>query len=268
MAEFILDSSEVLFLMAAVNTSLILGIDTDRLVPDEQEEQRRLTLIGLEKLQQRGLLTLEDDSYVLVGDLGMMAVTIAYPRLVTLITRDVPAKGQQQFIHYRADPVCVELTMPDAVHYRLAAIPDALSSIERMRTILPVTHAVDSIDAKQTVALQSFLQAKELAEQGKLSQAQTLLLSVGFPETVAQQFIQTLYSPLVGGTIAHLLVNEQTVVDARNIALVYDELVAWLICPSLDEPTVVEIQTVTAREYSRILLSEVNRLLPVAMLVE
>ena len=268
MTEFILDSSEMLFLMAAVNTSLILGIDNDRLVPNEQKQQQLLVRLGMEKLRQRGLLTVQDNTDVLHGDLGMMAVTIAYPRLITLLTRDVPGKGQQQFLHYRSDPVVAELTMPDVMHYRLAPILDSLSSLERMRTILSVTHQTDSVMAKQILKLQLFLQLKELAEPGQVLTAQALLEAEGFSEKGNEKFIQALRSPLLGGTIAHLLVDKQEIVDARNIALVSDTSAAWLIRPLLDAPDLLEIQTITAREYSRVLLTEINSLLPVAALME
>ena len=125
MKEFILDRAEILALMTAVNTSLIMGIDNDRLVPDTQEKQAELAWQGIDSLKQRGLLRVENDTHIVNGDLMMMATAIAFPQVMTFITRDLPGEGQQQFLHYRNDPVNVELTMPTEAKYRLAALPAA-----------------------------------------------------------------------------------------------------------------------------------------------
>jgi hypothetical protein len=260
MKEFILSRAEMLALMAAVNASLIPGIDNDRLIPDTQNEQRELALQGLEQLQQRGLLRVENNTHILNGDLGMMAIALTNPQLITFITRDTPGVGQQQFLHYRADPVNVELTMPTEDSYRLAAIPDAITALARIRQLLPVTFENDLLQVRQTLDQEAFFQVKTLAETEQLDKAAEILQRAGFAAEIARYFIQTLRHPELGGTISFVRVRDQEIIDGRDLALVQDEQIAWLIRQVTPGVSILSIETVNAAEYSTALLDTLNSL--------
>lgn len=260
MKEFILSQAEMLALMAAVKAALIPGIDNDRLIPDAQNEQRELALQGLEQLKQQGLLQVENDTHILNGDLGMMTIALTNPQVITFITRDTPSVGQQQFLHYRADPVHVELTMPTEESYRLAAIPDTITALARVRQILPVTFEDDLLQVRQTLAQDVFFQIKTWAETQQQERALEILQQAGFPLETARRFIQTLYQPELGGTIAFMRIREQQIVDGRNLALVQDQQVAWLIRQVTPGEPVLRIETVNAKMYSTALLDTLNSL--------
>jgi len=261
MKETILNQAEMLALMTAVNTSLIMGIDNERLIPDAQEKQAELAWQGIDSLKQRGLLRLENDTHIVNGDLMMMAAAIAFPQVMTFITRDVPGVGQQQFFHYRTDPVNVELTMPTEVQYRLAALPDAVVALERIRQILPVTFVEETISEQQTIDQELFFQVKTWAEQGEFLQAEEALQANGFADESAAQLVQTIHAPTLGGTIAFMQVEDQEVVDGRNLAMVQDEQAAWLIQQAVPGEPVLSVVTVTAVAYSTALLEALNSLL-------
>ena len=261
MKEFFLNQAEMLALMTAVNSSLILGIDNDRLIPDSQEEQAKLAWQGIESLKQRELLRVENDTHIVDGDLMMMAATIAFPQLITFITRDLPGVGQQQFFHYRTDPVNVELSMPTTEQYRLAALPDAVAALERIRQILPVTLEDAFVSVQQSVDQALFFQIKTWAEQGNHLQAVESLQMNGFSLEAAEQFAQTIHSPQLGGTIAFMQVNDQEIVDGRNLALVQDNRAAWLVQQAVPGEPVLSITTITAVSYSAALLATLNNLL-------
>ncbi len=258
--EFILDQAEMLALMTAVNTSLILGIDNDRLIPDTQNEQRTLALQGIEQLKQRQLLRVENGTNILNGDLGMMATALAYPQVITFITRDLPELGQQQFFHYRVDPVNLELTMPTEEQYRLAAIPNAVTSLARIRQILPVTFEQNQLQAQHTLGQEMFFQVKTLAETGQQTEALAKLQTAGFSVETAQQFTQVLQHPKLGGTIAFMHVRNQQIVDGRNLAMVQNEQIAWLIQQSTPGEPILSIKTVAVKTYSMALLDTLNNL--------
>jgi hypothetical protein len=261
MKEFILNQAEMLALMTAVNTSLIMGIDNERLVPDAQEKQAELAWQGIDSLKKRGLLRLENDTHIINGDLMMMATAIAFPQVMTFITRDLPGEGQQQFFHYRNDPVNVELTMPTEEQYRLAALPDAVAELERIRQILPVAFTEETISVQQTIDQELFFQIKTWTDQGEFARAGEALQANGFSAESAERLIQTIHSPTLGGTIAFMQVDDQEVVDGRNLALVQDEQVAWLMRQAVPGELVLEVVTVTAVSYSTALLKALNSLL-------
>ena len=261
MKEFILDQAEMLALMTAVDTSLIMGIDNDRLVPDSQEKQTELAWQGIDSLKQRGLLRVVDDTYILNGDLMMMGTAIAFPQVMTFITRDLPGEGQQQFFHYRNDPVNVELTMPTLEQYRLAALPDAVAALERIRQILPVPFTEATISVQEAIDQELFFQIKTWTEQGEFDQAKEALQANGFTVEAAEQLVQTIHSPTLGGSIAFMQVADQEVVDGRNLALVQDEQVAWLLYQTVPGEPVLSVTTITAVTYSTALLETLNSLL-------
>jgi hypothetical protein len=260
MVEFIFSRAEMLALMLAVKTSLIPGLDNDRLIPAGQAEQKALTLQGLEILKQCGLLRVEGDTTVLNGDVGLMATALAYPQVITIITRDTPGVGQQQFLHYRYDPVHVELTMPTIEQYRLAALPDAATALARLRQILPVNFEHDSAGIKQKLNQEIFYQIKSLAEGGQQVEATTIVKQEGFSSEEASQLLQTLRHPTLGGTITYLRVRDQQIVDARDLAMVQDTQTAWLIRQVVPGEPILNLETVTAVQYSTALLDTLNSL--------
>jgi hypothetical protein len=180
---------------------------------------------------------------------------------MTFITRDVPGVGQQQFLHYRTDPVNVELTMPTADQYRLAALPDAIIALERIRQILPVSIEDEAISIQQTIEQEVFFQIKSWAENGNQSKAEALLQENGFSAESARQLIKTIRSPMLGGTIAFMEVVDQEIVDGRNLALVQDDEAAWIIQQVVPGETALSVETVTAAAYSATLLETLNSLL-------
>ncbi len=261
MVEFIFSQAEMLALMLAVKTSLIPGLDNDRLVPAGQPEQRALTLQGLERLKERGLLRVDGDATVLNGDVGLMATALAYPQVITIVTRDTPGVGQQQFLHYRYDPVNVELTMPSLEQYRLAALPDAATSLARLRQILPVSFEHDPAGVKQKLNQEIFFQIKNLAEAGQQVEATRLLEQAGFSAEAARLLLQAIHHPDLGGTITFLRVHEQQIVDGRDLAMVQDAQTAWLIRQVVPGEPDLSLETVTAAQYSAALLNTLNNLL-------
>lgn len=261
MKEFFLNQAEMLALMTAVNSSLILGIDNKRLIPDSQEDQAKLAWQGIDSLKQRGLLRVENDTHIINGDLMMMTAAVTFPLVITFITRDVPGVGQQQFLHYRADPVNAELTMPAPDQYRLAALPDAIAALERIRQILPVTLEDEVMAVQQSVDQDTFFQVKTWAEQGERLQAVEALQANGFASEAAERLVQTIRSPQLGGTIAFMRVMDQEIVDGRNLAMVQDDRTAWLVQQIVPGEPVMRVETVTAVTYSSALLETLTGLL-------
>lgn len=261
MDDIILSQAEMLAVMAAVGTSLIPLIDNDRLVPDGQAAQRELTLHGLAALQARGLLRQEAEQMIMDGDLGMIGMALAFPQVVLILARDNPGLGRQQFLQYWYDPVQIELTMPTETQYRLAPLPDLATALERARQILPVSFTDTPAFTAETMPTQPFFAAKTAAEQGNTAAALALFTQAGWAAATAQQFIATLQQPTLGGTLSLLRLVDQEVVDGRDLALVQDDTVAWLIRPQTPGEDRLVIEPVTAVAYSTAIIATLNSLL-------
>ena len=253
-----LEQAEMLGLMAAVQTSLIVGIDNAQLVPNGQKAQQEMALQGLQQLRDKGWLTPstdEDGLELLDANLGMMMPALAYPEMMLLVTRDAPGQPQQQFRYYRANPVQLALEMPAPNQYRLVGILDAVAMLNAARSHLPVTEepttAVDSF----SLPLDAFMAAKDLAEQGNVTDAAAQFEAAGCSATGATTLAQAINQPTVGGTMAFLQFEDQQIVNGRNLVMVRNETAAWMVQPREDNPELLAVQTATPESYSAVLLA-------------
>lgn len=258
MMEYFLSRSEMLGLMAVVGVSLIVGIDNDRLIPSEQTEQRVLSLQGVESLRQKGLIQRNGGVETLNGNLSVMGLVMAFPQLLTIITKDTPGVGQQQFLHYRSDPVNMELTMPTIDQYRLASLADSTAALARVCEILPVAVREDSLRIDNILSQDAFFLAKNQVEADNWVAAHDTLTNAGFTSDLSEPFLNVLHRPLWGGTVAYIRVVDQQANDARNLAIVSDSQVTWLIRQQTSGESDLRIQSVTAEEYLQILITELN----------
>lgn len=260
--EFRLSQADMLALMTIAQTSVLPGLDNNRLIPDEQSRQRELAEQGLENLKEQGYLRLkEDETYILDGNLGAMAITMAYPNVITVVSRDIPGEGRQQFLHYRADPVNFELTMPSETEYRLAAMPDAIVALDRVRRLLPVLNQDITLTASVEISQSDFFRIKTMAEEGQVEAAVQDLQTLGAATDAAQALVTTLQNPELGGTITFFRLNDQVVIDARDIAMVQANNVAWLIQQRTAGQETFVVQTVNAQQYSQAIVNTLTDLL-------
>ncbi|MDJ0756337.1 MAG: hypothetical protein QNJ45_22590 [Ardenticatenaceae bacterium] len=256
---FDLDQAEMLGLMAAVQTTLIVGIDNEHLVPDGEEAQREMALAGLEQLKAKGWLTeSEEEEGLLLFDanLGMMAPALAYPETMVIVTRDEPGKEQRQFLYYRNNPVHLALEIPADNQYRLIAIQDAITMLNEVRSNLPVTEEPEIEIDSFSLPLEAFMTGKNLAEQGNIDEAANHFVSFGCSPTGAKALAEAIRRPTFGGTITFLQLENQEVVDGRNLVVVKNDAAAWMVQPREDNPELLQVQTATPADYSEVLLAD------------
>lgn len=261
LAEFVLSQAEMLALLLTTHASGFFALDNGRLIPFGADARRAMTLAGLDSLEQRGLLTRENGAVVLDGTLGLMAGALAYPAVVSIITRDVPGEGQQQILHYRLDPANVELTMPNEQTYRLAALQDEIAALERVRELLPVLAESAATQVRVELPRDEFLRVKNFAEQRDPRQAERILTERRMLLESAATLVQAIAHPILGGTIAFLRVSDSAVVVGKDMAIVQDAQGAWLIRPSELRTGMLSVEAVNPVEYSTALIQAMQGIL-------
>jgi hypothetical protein len=228
MGGIILARPEFLVLMDAVQAPGVVGMDALELVPQDADEHKALVASGIEQLKERGALEVQDGINVLDTTLLGMAMVIADPELALITTRDTPGSGGQLFLHYKAQALVVEQTLPSEHEHRLALVGET-ELIDRIVEILPLRKDAPSSDTRAVLAQDAFLEAKDLAEAGATSKASKVLEKHGVEAGIAEALPAALAEPEFGGTLALLRCKKGQIVDGRNLAVVQSADTAWLL---------------------------------------
>ncbi len=245
---------EFLVLMDAVQAPGVVGMDALELVPQDADEHKAIVASGIEQLKERGALRVQDGINVLDTTLLGMAMVIANPELALITTRDTPDAGGQLFLHYKAQALVVEQTLPSEQEHRLALVGET-ELVDRIIEILPVHKGASSSDTRAVLAQDAFIEAKELTEAGDASKASKVLEKQRVEAGLAEALLAALTEPEFGGTLALLRCKKGQVVDARNLAVVQGPETAWLVCQA--EPGSAEFEISTCdEEIIRSLLSK------------
>jgi hypothetical protein len=224
-----LEQAEFLVLLDAVKADELIGIDQARILPSSLDEHQALIRSGIEKLQQRGWLDIEDGIHVLNRDLLTMAMVMAYPELVVLSIRDTPDIGRQEFLHYLAGQFVVEFTMPTLHEYRLAGLPNLAAMLERVQFVLGMTNGIQNApDIQFTLNQALFFTVRDLTNAGTPDKAAAALTEQGISDQAAQALLKAMQNPLLSGTVSFLRCQATEVVDARDLAWIKSSQGIWL----------------------------------------
>jgi len=224
----VLSRDEFLVFLDAFHSVGVVGISQDELFPDNIDVLREQIYRGQRSLEERGLLRKDGDLHVLDGTLTDLMGVVTLPDVAIVTGRNVPEVGAQIFLHYLGNQLIVEQTFPVEGQHRLATIESLPVLLSRIAEILPLT---TELDPTQAIVLpeETFIEAKELAENGQGEGALTIFAQRGFPTPVAQALVDTIQNPAFSGTVAILRCAENEVVDAFSVAVVQGERSAWII---------------------------------------
>ena len=223
-----LTRSEFLVLMDAVQAPGVVGLDAGELVPANPGEHKALVAEGIQRLTKRGALRVESGVNVLDTTLIGMAMVLANPVLAVITTRDNPGVGPQLFLHYMAEALAVEQTLPSEDEHRLALV-SAAGLVDRLLEILPVEKRNGGEAHQVSLAQDDFFAVKEMAESQAGKKATKILVNHGMTVDGAQQLVAAMTVPEFGGSLAVLQCEKGQVVDGRNLAVVQGAETAWLV---------------------------------------
>lgn len=254
----ILSKSELLVLLDAVGADDLIGVDSDSLVPETQDEHARLVREGIKQLKSRGLLEVVDDVNVINPELFTIAQIFAHPQLVTVVRKEVPEKGEQLFLYYQRELFIIEHTMPEQEAFRFATIPNTLAMINRIDFILPVQKETPDGEEGGTVPQEFYLGAQWLTQQGQVDEAATVLGEHGLSQDSARGFATALASHDFAAAIGLLRVEDGSSVSAKEMTVVQADNLAWLVLHEESGEETVLIRTTDAEGF-RIQLFELLR---------
>jgi hypothetical protein len=240
----LLSQAEMLVLMHAVRPDDLIGIDSDVLIPAAPGVHQALIQSGIQQLVARGLMSIEDEVHVLNPDLLMIARIVAFPKIVTVLLKDVPEAGQQQFTYYQADQFIVEHSMPAANQYRFATLPDVKGQMERMAFILPTQQEPGQPNFDVEVPQDTYFRVREQVLVSAMAAADRELKTLGLAPEMVLALLSAMAKPRFSGTVAYLAAVPPRVVDARNLAVLQGQDSAWTMLPNAAGS--LRLRTVTA----------------------
>jgi hypothetical protein len=232
--------AEFLTLLAAINPPDLIGIDADSLIPSDTNQHKAFIAEGVEQLRARGFLTTQGDTHLINDELLLMAGVVGFPQMVTLVIKQTPELGLQQFTYYLAEGFVIEHTMPAPEQYRLASLPSLALWRDRLAFILPV--AQDDTQPAYALSLPQHLltDAQNAAQNGQSEQSFRLLTGAGVANEAAQALVTAMAEPVFSGSAAFLRTDAPNIVAARDLALLQGEESAWAIYqPEPDGPITV-----------------------------
>jgi len=241
----VLQRSEFLVLLDALQAPTIIGVPRDGLIPREPEQFRAQVRDGIDHLKKRNLLKVNDNIQVLDGDLLAMAATVAYPQLAFITTHDTAA-GQQLFLHYQTDGILVEQTFPEEKVHRLAVLADRAVLLARLRAILALPEQGSALEGSVTLPVQAFSEMKAKAEAGQTDAAVKVLTQAKMADAPARLLVDSLQAPIAGNSVVLLRCRRGQVSSSRNAAVVQGRNAAWLITTPDGEPANIRLATTTA----------------------
>jgi hypothetical protein len=242
MNEIRLEHPEFLALLDAVHASMIVGIAQDKLFPQDEEERGAVLRQGMAQLKKRGLLQAD---HQLHPGLLRLARIVAYPQIAFFIIRHVLALGPQLFLLYQSGEGMVEQTFPIEGVHRMAVLPDIPHLLTRAVQIL---HLPEQLPFKSSVeiAQEEFFQCDHLVHQNQREQALNILRHASMPFSEADALVAALQTSDFRGNVTLLKCADQTIVDARDIAIVQGRQTAWYAMQIVAGEPLLHIETVNA----------------------
>lgn len=212
----VFNQAEFLALMSAVNAPGIFGIDSDTIVPADNESHQKMVLSGLEQLKARDIVEEKESVMLFPPDLIGMASAVSEPQLFTQIMRDEPGVGQRHFMFYQAFEFIVEFTMPEENLFRLARIPSTPAMLQRIHFLL----SIEDSNIHQTsfiVDQDAFFQSKAAMDENQGGLALKRLINGGATQDEAVLLVTAMKEAQLSGTITLLRTENGRVLDGRDL---------------------------------------------------
>ncbi len=210
------NQAEFLALMSAVNASGILGIDSDTIVPADNESHQKMVLSGLKQLLTRDIVEEKEGVMLFPPDLIGMASAVSEPQLFTQVVRDEPNVGQRRFMIYQAFEFIVEFTMPEENMFRLARIPSTPAMLQRIHFLLSIedsnTHQVSFI-----IQQDAFFKSKLAMDENHAELALETLVKGGATLDEASLLVTAMNNAQLSGTITLLRIENGRALDGRDL---------------------------------------------------
>lgn len=228
MTELRLDRPAFAALLDMVAAQHVIGLDIEAVLPEDSAERSALVAEGLNTLAEFDLARQNDEGRWSPHPVALTLVTaLAHAELGAIIVRSIPEVGRQQLSYAQRAEIIVEFTQPEGGIYRLAALEGPAMLVERIAGIAAMPAETDDLPLGR-LALEQFVEVKELVEDDGLNTALVLLRQADVPEATALALIEAMENPIHSVELAMLKLNQGEAVDARSAILLRSAASAWI----------------------------------------
>ncbi|MCP4421406.1 MAG: hypothetical protein GY805_32750 [Chloroflexi bacterium] len=210
------NQAEFLALMSAVNASDIMGMDSDAIVPADNESHQKMVLSGLDELKERKIVEEKEGVMLFPPDLIGMAGAVSDPQLFTQVMCNEPGVGQRRFMFYQAYDFIVEFTLPEENMFRLARIPSMPAMLQRVHFLLSIKDS-NTHQAAFIVQQDAFFQSNAAMGKNQEGLALEMLVNGGATQDEANLLLAAVKTTQLSGTITLLRTENGRVLDGRDL---------------------------------------------------
>ena len=235
-ADLIMSRAELVYVLNALQTNRIVGIDLKEFGLTKQQFQDLLRE-GEQSLLDRSLLEVDDatQNRLLAPALVGMVGALAFRSIAVVLVRGSRGEGQQMFVFNLYQDTMIEHTQPQEGVHRLALIPTLADMYLRMEDLVPL-HPVTMEDRPKFIIPQAeFEDIQRKVQEDEDVEAAGALATAGLDEELTPVLVQVLQNPMVALSLAFLKCEEDRVVDARSLAVFANEQSSWGIWSRQEE---------------------------------
>jgi len=235
-ADLIMSRAELVYVLNALQTNRIVGIDLKEFGLTKQQFQDLLRE-GEQSLLDRSLLEVDDatQNRLLAPALVGMVGALAFRSIAVVLVRGSRGEGQQMFVFNLYQDTMIEHTQPQEGVHRLALIPTLADMYLRMEDLVPL-HPVTMEDRPKFIIPQAeFEDIQRKVQEDEDVEAAGALATAGLDEELTPSLVQALQNPMVALSLAFLKCEEDRVVDARSLAVFANEQSSWGIWSRQEE---------------------------------
>lgn len=200
MSGILLTANELATLFTLLSARQVIGIDSERLFPEESSELERLFQTGLDTLRLKGYVSGTPPEAVPDQGLMELVATIADPEFIVFANR-TEGDALVSALHYLGgdEIASLEWSNPDQA-YRLGWVDDRLMLARRVLNFLKANEAAADLPP---LALDEalFLGARDAARRGALEEASSQLRPVNLPANTLAGLLSALASDQGGELI-------------------------------------------------------------------
>lgn len=258
MAAITLSRSEYLVILDILHANRIFGLEKQSLFPLEREEHLQLIYQGIQQLEARGLVKIEDGRHIIERQLLEVVAVVVRPDLVITTICDQAGVGGQLYLHYQSHGLVVEQVLPDNNHYILGQLPGIASAMDRILHVLYLpTGPCDFFEAVP-IPREYFYQIYGQIESGDRSAAFTSLLSFGWPVPFARRYLATQADQQLTAQVSLMSPDGGAPVEYHNLTLIHDNEAAWLVTSWPEDNNQLSVRQINAASFRRILEETYN----------
>lgn len=254
----IVSRHELMVVLEALQATIVPGLGEDPLGDLSTEQQGLALIVAQRALEARGLINVDQEGTLTIHQMLLDAIgtCVFAPKALMLFHWPTGAEAPIQYYGHVGEESFVAHTRPNNVLHAFSLLPSAQNIIDQVLSVCGIRNVPQTEDLSLSLSRSDFVTIRGLAETGELDEAKSLLLTNGVSDETSATFIHALSDNPQISILQILHQVEDSSVEKRDLTLLQNGEMAWLITATTDdEDGMLQIKP-TSRDGVETLLNE------------